>query len=85
MWAFFEQNRNAVRHGGMDGTIVGLDYVQLFALGDAYGLPKRILAELLPACEAGMLAGLAEEAGTYRELQRKAQEKAAQQPVGGSA
>lgn len=62
VWAFFERHQNAVRRGGMDGTPIGLDYVQLFALADAYGLPKRVLVELLPACEAGLLASMAEEA-----------------------
>lgn len=59
-WAFLEQNAGVVRRGGPDGTVIGLDYVQLLTLADALGLPRAPLAELLPACELGMLDALSE-------------------------
>ena len=78
VWDFFERHQGMVRHGGLDGTIVGLDYVQMLTLGDAYDIPRRVLAELLPACEAGLLEALAAEAGAFRERQVKE----AAQPAG---
>lgn len=77
VWAFFDRHQGAVRRGGLDGIVVGLDYVQMFALADAYGLEKRVLVELLPACEAGMLDALAEEAGAARVQDRGAQHQEA--------
>ncbi len=40
------------------GYPIGLDLSALLTLGDALGYDRHALAELLPALEAGLVAGL---------------------------
>jgi len=37
---------------------VGLDFGAVFLMGDALGVSRSALAELLPAAEAGLMRGL---------------------------
>lgn len=51
-----------VRRAGMDGQIAGLDMVAAFQMGDALGVERRIVAELLPYAEDGIVTALAKRA-----------------------
>lgn len=41
------------------GVVIGLDLPAALTLGDALGYDRTALAELLPAIELGMVAGIA--------------------------
>lgn len=39
-----------------EGAVIGIDFVAAFALGDALGLSKLAIAELLPSIEVSLVA-----------------------------
>lgn len=49
-----------LRTAGMGG-VVGIDVGAALALGHALGFDEHALAELLPAAEAGLVAGLGKQ------------------------
>ena len=48
---------------------VGLDFGAVFVMGDAFGVSRAAIAELLPAAELGLLRGIArrEDESTHGE------------------
>lgn len=53
--------QNQVRTAGMAGVIVGLDLAVANGIATALGYDAGIVAELLPAAEAGMITALVEQ------------------------
>lgn len=48
---------------GPSGAVIGLDMVAALNIGAALGYNGRALAELLPATEAGLVAGITNVSG----------------------
>jgi len=61
-WQLVQRGWRQLRAGGM-GRPLGLDLGTLMRLGEADGLALAVLARLLPAAEAGMMAGMSDRSG----------------------
>ena len=48
------------------GTVIGLDLGTCLAIGLALGYDATALAELLPACESGLIAALNERLDVHK-------------------
>jgi hypothetical protein len=56
VWDLLLRCHGQLRFAG--NRVVGLDMAGALALGDGLGYDRRAMAELLPAAEAGLIAGL---------------------------
>ncbi len=59
-WDLLQQCQGQVRTAGMGG-VVGIDLAAVMTVAEAVGYDRRSMAMLIPAAEAGMVAG-------YRKL-----------------
>lgn len=67
VWRLVFRLMGQARRAGMDGQMSGLDFGAAFQVADALGVERRVVAELMPYAEDGIVTALAKRAADRAE------------------